>query len=98
MNLDDFPTSKNMQQCACCDYFSLAERGKCLICPVCFWEDDCENPNNPKWDSPSDLNDDLTLKEARSNFKKFGAWNEKFSKIVINGLERNTLKLEPRIV
>jgi len=27
------------EQCPCCDYVSLPERGNYLICPVCFWED-----------------------------------------------------------
>jgi hypothetical protein len=96
MKLDEFPISQNMQRCPCCDYFSLAERGKCLVCPVCFWEDDCEDPKNPQWEEPSDLNNDVTLKEARCNFKKYGAWQEKFSQVVISAAERDTLKYEPR--
>jgi hypothetical protein len=98
MKLREFLVSENMQQCPCCDYFSLAERGKCLVCPVCFWEDDCENPSNPQWDVASDLNDELTLREARNNFKQFGAWKLEFSYIVMSRADRDTLKYEPRNV
>ncbi|RYG10869.1 MAG: hypothetical protein EOO07_21475 [Chitinophagaceae bacterium] len=98
MKLSEFPTSQNMRQCPCCDYFSLAERGKCLVCPVCFWEDDCVDINNPDWDVLSDLNDDLNLRQARKNFRQFGAWKVEFNKIVINGFERSRLKCEPRNV
>ncbi len=98
MKLSEFPTSNNMQQCPCCDYFSLAERGKCLVCPVCFWEDDCENPESPQWEVSSELNDNCTLKEARENFIKFGAWAKKYSSIVISEKERRILKYLSRSV
>ena len=98
MKLSEFPKSKSMQQCPCCDYFSLAERGKSLVCPVCFWEDDCEDPSNPQWESPSDLNDEYTLKVARKNFQKHGAWREKFSAVVVSEEERRTLKYVQRNV
>jgi hypothetical protein len=98
MNINEFPMSENMQQCPCCDFFSLAERGKCLVCPVCLWEDDCESPDSPKWDVLSDLNDDFTLLTARNNFKKFGAWKPEFASVVISAKERESLKYEPRNV
>ena len=98
MKLSEFPISNSMAQCPCCDYFSLAERGKCLVCPVCFWEDDCEDPSNPQWEVSSELNDDCTLKEARANFIKCGAWRDRFSSIVVNKKERETLKYVPRNV
>lgn len=96
MKLDEFPTNNDMKQCPCCDYFSLAERGKCLVCPVCFWEDDCENPDIPQWRTPSDLNDGLSLLTARNNFKKYGAWKPEFSSIVISNKEKESLKYAPR--
>ena len=54
------------------------------MCPVCFWEDDCEDPNSPNWDVISDLNNDFTLREARKNFVTYGAWQEKFKEVVIS--------------
>jgi hypothetical protein len=98
MKLDEFPTSSNLQQCPCCDYYSLANRGYSLVCPVCFWEDDCDDPNNPDWRAKSDLNRDFSLLNARSNFKKYGAWLAEFSSVVISSHERITLKYEQRDV
>ncbi|WP_404804646.1 CPCC family cysteine-rich protein [Microbulbifer agarilyticus] len=98
MELEEFPISENMEQCPCCDYYSLAERGKCLVCPVCFWEDDCLDPENPDWDAASDLNDDMNLRQARSNFEKYGAWKEEFSCVVISAKERRTLHISKRNV
>lgn len=40
------------------------------ICPVCFWEND---PFIAFDNEPSDSNHGITLKEAKSNFAKFGA-------------------------
>ena len=40
------------------------------ICPVCFWEND---PFIASDNEPSDSNHGITLKEAKSNFSKFGA-------------------------
>ncbi|HEY9031596.1 MAG TPA: CPCC family cysteine-rich protein [Kangiella sp.] len=98
MKLEEFPQSENLEQCSCCDYFSLAERGKCLVCPVCFWEDDCCNSMALELDAPSDLNNDMTLREARNNFKKYGAYDTKFESIVISAKERATLKYKARNV
>ncbi|WP_081310454.1 CPCC family cysteine-rich protein [Pseudoalteromonas luteoviolacea] len=48
MKLSECPSSDSLRQCPCCDYYSLTERGKCLVCPVCFWEDDEVDPDSPK--------------------------------------------------
>ena len=53
---------------------------------------------NLNLDAPSDLNDDMTLREARENFNKFGAFNSKWSDIVISESERETIKYEARNV
>ena len=98
MKLDEFPQSEDMQQCPCCDYFSLAERGKSLVCPVCFWEDDCGSPNSANWDEPSELNDGCSLRHARSNFANLGAWHEKFSSVVIGAEERSSLRYKARVI
>lgn len=92
MKLDEFPQSESLEQCCCCDYNSLAERGKCLVCPVCFWEDDSCGSLESGLDVPSDLNNDMTLREARGNFKQYGAYDEKSESIVISAEERATLK------
>jgi hypothetical protein len=58
------------EQCPCCGYVTLAERGMSLVCPVCFWEDDVFIGN--RLDERS-LCNKMTLREARSNFSAIGA-------------------------
>jgi hypothetical protein len=60
-------------RCPCCGYLTLPERGGYDICPVCFWEDDHDadvvrgGPNGR-----------LSLTEARANYVRFGACEERF--------------------
>lgn len=100
MKLEEFEIGVRPVQCGCCDYFSLAERGRCLVCPVCFWEDDYDCVSNERIcvETRSDINRDLTLREARENFKVFGAWHSEFSEVVISKKERDTLRYEPRYI
>jgi hypothetical protein len=63
-------------RCPCCLCKTLDERGGFDICPVCFWEDDGQDdhdahvvrggPNGP-----------LSLTEARSNYRRFSACDER---------------------
>ncbi len=59
--------------CEVCGYLTFAEdeRGRFFICPVCAWEDDefHDDPNEP-CDGP---NGDLSLNDARKNYRLFGA-------------------------
>jgi hypothetical protein len=62
--------------CPCCGFLTLAEEppGTHEICPVCYWEDDLvqfEDPNH--WGANG-----VSLAEARLNFIRFGASEEKF--------------------
>lgn len=57
--------------CPCCDHVTLAERGYCLICPVCFWEDD--SFIGDQLHEPSMCNHGLTLAKARETFAAIGA-------------------------
>ncbi len=81
------------EQCSCCDYVTLPERGSHLICPVCFWEDDGTDIDKP--DIISGCNH-LTLREARTNFKNFGACEEKMLKFVISSDQRKNYTLKKR--
>lgn len=59
--------------CPCCGYFtypSPEQKSAGFICPVCFWEND---PFTVSDDEPSDSNHHISLREARGNFKAFGA-------------------------
>lgn len=59
------------EQCPCCDYFSLPERGMYLICPICFWEDDGQDID--QLDGESGPNHGITLRQGRANFRNVGA-------------------------
>lgn len=56
-------------QCPCCGYISLPQRGACLICPVCWWEDDPFVGDEIA--IRSDCNR-MTLSEGRANYARFG--------------------------
>jgi hypothetical protein len=59
--------------CEVCGFYTFFsdERGRYLICPVCFWEDDefHKDPDEP-CDGP---NHGVSLNQARKNYHKFGA-------------------------
>ena len=55
-----------IEQCPCCDYYTLQSRGDYEICGVCNWEDEIVS-----LDMPSAPNHDITLRQARVNFKKY---------------------------
>lgn len=63
----------NNYPCPCCGYYTYpvpANENCGYICPVCFWE------NDPFVASDSELSDSnrgMTLKQAKSNYLKFGA-------------------------
>jgi hypothetical protein len=60
------------QPCRCCGYLTLSARGAGERCGVCAWVDvgDAEEA--------SDVNDGLTLKQARFNFSRLGACARKY--------------------
>ena len=63
-------------RCPCCGSLTLDERGGYDICPVCFWEDDGQD------DHDADVvrggpNGKLSLTQARDNYRKFGACEER---------------------
>ncbi len=63
-------------RCPCCGYKTLSERAAYDICKVCFWEDDGQDDSSATeiWGGP---NGDLSLSQARVNYKLFGACREK---------------------
>ena len=64
---------KGKYPCPCCLYITLPNRPEnaaAYICPVCFWEID---PFLASEDEPSDQNHGLSLKQARENYRSFGA-------------------------
>lgn len=74
----------NKYSCLCCGYKTLEEKppGTFEICPICYWEDDLSDggANN------------LTLREAKENFKRYGVSDVKYKNSVRKPLtsdERN---------
>lgn len=81
------------EQCPCCDYITLPERGGYLICPICFWEDD--GLDIDELDIHSGPNH-ITLREGRANFKEFGASKSRIKKYVLSEEERLQFEYRPR--
>jgi hypothetical protein len=58
---------------------SEPKHGTFEICPVCYWEDDDVQFSNLDFKGGAN---EVSLKEAQKNFKKFGASSLKFIKDV----------------
>ena len=56
--------------CPCCGYRTLREVRCWEICPICFWEDDPLQSDEPAYAGGAN---DESLDEARRNFQEFGA-------------------------
>ncbi|MCX6375603.1 MAG: CPCC family cysteine-rich protein [Armatimonadetes bacterium] len=67
--------------CHCCGYLTLAEEpgGSFEICPVCFWEDDLVQSQDPDFDGGANQ---VSLNRARENFKQYGASDEASKSLV----------------
>jgi hypothetical protein len=88
------PTPRHV--CACCDFVTLPERGKYLICRVCFWEDDGQDLD--AIDEQSGPNAGITLRQGRANFKKFGACDESMVEYVVSIADRKRYEYRPRTI
>ncbi len=72
--------------CPCCGYLTMSDsnRGTFEICPVCFWEDDDVQFTDINYEGGAN---ELSLRESRQNFKKFGASSKEFLKNVRDPFE-----------
>ena len=62
-------------KCPCCSYYTMDEpNGSYGICEVCFWEDDIAQDKDPELAGGANR---VCLREARENFLKYGACDEK---------------------
>jgi Cysteine-rich CPCC len=73
---EPYEASKS-HRCPCCKYKTLFGRGQDEICRVCYWQDDGQD------EPDADIvlggpNGTLSLTEARSNFLRFAAVEERF--------------------
>ena len=61
-------------QCPCCGYYTVIDMGTIIteICPVCYWQYDEVGHDDPDR-AVGGPNYELSLNQARENFKKFGA-------------------------
>lgn len=63
-----------MLPCACCGHLTIPDDGtypgSFFICPVCMWEDDDIQHDNPDFAGGANK---MSLNEAKSNFAKMGA-------------------------
>lgn len=64
--------------CPCCGYltYDYEPCGDYDICPVCYWEDDKVQNEDPEYAGGANH---VSLNEARDNFKKFGACEEQLT-------------------
>lgn len=64
-------------KCPCCGYFTLPEQPSNTfeICPVCFWEDDGLQYDNPDYTGGANK---ISLNEARRNYKELGVSDQKY--------------------
>ena len=64
-------------RCPCCGYKTLTHRGGFEICEVCYWEDDGQDDHDADVvrDGP---NGALSLSEARANYLRCGACEDRF--------------------
>ncbi|MCQ2490151.1 MAG: hypothetical protein MJ079_00995 [Ruminococcus sp.] len=70
--LREYKTRK--RRCACCGCYTLDEsEGRFEICPVCFWEDDAVQNNDPEFAGGANK---VCLRVAQENFEEFGACTE----------------------
>jgi Cysteine-rich CPCC len=67
---------KNQIACPCCGYKTIGDRGGFEICPVCFWEDDGQDEADAD-EVRGGPNGVLSLTQARQNFRRYGAADEK---------------------
>jgi hypothetical protein len=93
--LRDVPGARGaLEQCPCCDYFTLAKRGQYDICPACFWEDDGVDLNQPDLHSGPNH---MTLTEGRANFRALGACDEAARPHVLSPEARRRYAHTPRV-
>jgi anaerobic ribonucleoside-triphosphate reductase len=60
----------SVSACLCCGYLTITEIGGYEICPVCDWEDDPVQAEDPLYGGGAN---EESLSEARANFLAFGA-------------------------
>lgn len=80
-------------KCNCCGFYTLDEKpsNTFQICPVCFWEDDGVQFDDPSYEGGAN---EVSLDLAKKNFIKFGAVEERFKDNVRQPLSEEEHGLE----
>lgn len=68
-----------MNQCPCCENFTIKGEGDYDICKVCFWEDDPLGLIYPEEALGANT---VSLNKAKKNYIEFGASEKQFLSIV----------------
>jgi hypothetical protein len=67
---------KKKYKCPCCEFKTLdSPQGFFDICPVCYWEDDNIQRNDPNYKGGAN---DISLNDARQNYKNIGAMSSEY--------------------
>lgn len=68
---------KQLYPCPCCGYLTLPQEagGTYELCPICFWEDDGVQLDDPNYEGGSNV---VSLRQAQTNFLEFGASERRF--------------------
>lgn len=71
---------KMKYRCPCCGNLTLDDRpGTFDICPVCYWEDDILQKDNPEYEGGAN---GISLIKAIENYKKYGAMLPQYINLV----------------
>ena len=68
---------QELYPCPCCGYLTLSQEadGTYELCPICFWEDDGVQLDDPDYEGGANT---VSLKQAQRNFLEFGASEKRF--------------------
>ncbi len=88
-------TSISGYPCPCCGFLTLSEDryGSYEICPICYWEDDNVQFDDPDYQGGANTE---SLNEAKLNYKKFGATSLRFINQVRKPLQDEIPKYQIR--
>lgn len=83
-----------LNQCPCCDYFTLEKRNVYEICPICGWVDEFDITIDDLDQKPE--SNHRTLRDARANFQQIGAYSPNVLNNVLSPKQRGQYKQKPR--
>jgi Cysteine-rich CPCC len=72
-------------RCPCCGARTLSIPDAMQLCPVCWWEDDGQDSDDPTAIHAT-VNGELSLNEARQNYQLCGAAHPRFVNYVRRAL------------